>query len=82
MAYIGQVFRLGDTVETSGIYEVEHDPNHAQKHEVTCVWSVLIPRAVRSTPFRGFGDHRRLSGVRIHIRSRYVPTTVNATRKV
>jgi len=43
MAQIGQVFKPGDMVETSGIYEVEHDTGHAQRHEVTCVYGKRFP---------------------------------------
>lgn len=43
MAQIGQVFKPGDMVEASGIYEVEHDTGHAQRHEVTCVYGKRFP---------------------------------------
>lgn len=33
----------GDKCEKSGIYKVEHDPGHAQSHEVTCVYGKPFP---------------------------------------
>jgi hypothetical protein len=57
MAYVGQEFKPGDIVETSGIYEVEHDRNHVQKHEVTCVYGKRFP------PCRGC-QHPRFKLVR------------------
>jgi len=57
MAYIGQEFKPGDVVETSGIYEVEHDRNHAKMHEVTCVYGKRFP------PCRGC-QHPRFKLVR------------------
>jgi len=43
MANLGQIFKPGDLVEDSGVYEVEHDTSHAQKHEVTCVHGKPFP---------------------------------------
>jgi hypothetical protein len=40
---IGDVFKPGDKVEVTGIYEVTHDPNHSQTHEVTCVYGKKFP---------------------------------------
>lgn len=42
-ASIGQEFKPGDTVEASGIYTVIHDRNHAQQHDVTCVYGKKFP---------------------------------------
>jgi hypothetical protein len=40
---IGQTFKPGDKVEASGIYKVIHDTQHAQEHEVTCVYGKPFP---------------------------------------
>ncbi|HTV56545.1 MAG TPA: hypothetical protein VMI06_16740 [Terriglobia bacterium] len=40
---IGDEFEPGETVPKSGIYRVEHDSVHAQKHEVTCVYGKKFP---------------------------------------
>jgi hypothetical protein len=42
-ANAGDEFKPGDKVERSGIYRVTHDPNHAQEHEVTCVYGKRFP---------------------------------------
>jgi hypothetical protein len=39
----------GNIVEFSGIYKVNHDKNHAEEHEVTCVKGEPFP------PCRGCG---------------------------
>jgi hypothetical protein len=39
----GDVFEPGDKVRASGIYRVIHDPEHAQAHEVTCVFGKTFP---------------------------------------
>jgi len=57
-AKIGDVFKPGDTVPRSGIYEVTHDKNHAGKHEVTCVLGKKFP------PCNHCGDHPRFKAVR------------------
>jgi hypothetical protein len=61
-ANVGDVFKPGDKVERSGIYEVTHDPGHAQRHEVTCVYGKKFP------PCRGC-KHPRFKLVRgaIHV---------------
>ena len=46
-------YKPGDTVERSGIYRVTHDRNHAQEHEVTCVFGKRFP------PCKGCGNHPR-----------------------
>jgi hypothetical protein len=43
VANIGEIFKPGDTVPHSGIYLVTHDPNHAEAHEVTCVYGKKFP---------------------------------------
>jgi hypothetical protein len=43
MAEAELVFRTGETVKISGIYEVDHDPAHTQRHEVTCVEGKKFP---------------------------------------
>jgi hypothetical protein len=43
MANEGDIFKPGETVPRSGIYRVIHDPNHAQEHEVTCVYNKPFP---------------------------------------
>ena len=42
-ASVGDVFKPGEKCEASGIYEVTHDPRHAQKHEVTVVYGKRFP---------------------------------------
>lgn len=42
-ANVGDVFKPGDECAASGIYLVTHDPNHAQPHEVTCVYGKPFP---------------------------------------
>lgn len=53
MTNIGQVFKPGQIVPTSGIYEVIHDQDHAQEHEVTCVKDKKFPTCSRC------GEHPR-----------------------
>ncbi|WP_141247142.1 MULTISPECIES: hypothetical protein [Mesorhizobium] len=43
MAAIGDIFKPGDKVQHSGIYQVVHDKNHAKEHEVTCVFEKTFP---------------------------------------
>jgi len=43
MASVGDTFKPGDKVPHSGIYKVTHDPEHAQSHEVTCVYGKVFP---------------------------------------
>jgi hypothetical protein len=57
VANIGEIFKPGDTVPHSGIYLVTHDPNHAEAHEVTCVYGKKFP------PCRGC-DHPRFKLIR------------------
>ena len=52
---VGQTFKPGDTVEASGIYKVVHDRNHAQSHEVTCVFGHKFP------PCNHCGSHPRFA---------------------
>ncbi len=43
MANVGDMFKPGEKVPNSGIYRVEHDKNHTQPHEVTCVYGERFP---------------------------------------
>ena len=43
MANVGDVFKPGEEVPHSGIYKVTHDPEHAQTHEVTCIYGRKFP---------------------------------------
>ena len=58
MAAIGDVFKPGDKVPHSGIYQVVHDRNHAEQHDVTCVFGKIFP------PCKGCGSHPRFKLVR------------------
>jgi hypothetical protein len=40
---VGDTFSVGEKVERSGIYRVNHDYEHAQSHEVTCVYGGKFP---------------------------------------
>lgn len=42
-AKVGDIFKPGDKVLRSGIYQVTHDPSHAENHEVTCVFGKTFP---------------------------------------
>jgi hypothetical protein len=57
MAKAGDVFRPGEEVPNSGIYQIIHDPAHAMSHEVTCVYGKKFP------PCRGC-PHPRFTLVR------------------
>lgn len=37
------LYRPNDIVEASGIYDVVHDSNHEQKHQITCVKGERFP---------------------------------------
>ena len=65
MAAVGDIFKPGDKVTNSGIYEVVHDTNHVAKHEVTCVAGEPFP------PCNHCGSRPRFKLVRaaIHISS-------------
>jgi hypothetical protein len=39
----GDVFKPGEDCKRSGVYRVLHDPNHADEHEVTCVFGTKFP---------------------------------------
>ena len=43
MAEIGEVFKPGQKVPHSGIYDVIHDPAHRTKHQVTCIYNKTFP---------------------------------------
>jgi hypothetical protein len=55
----GKVYKPGDTVESSGIYRVTHDKNHAAEHEVTCVYGKRFP------PCNGCGAHPRFVAMKL-----------------
>ena len=40
---MASVYKPGDTVPSSGIYRVTHDPQHTQEHEVTCIAGKIFP---------------------------------------
>jgi hypothetical protein len=42
-ASIGDMFKPGQIVQASGIYDVIHDPVHEAKHQVTCVYGNPFP---------------------------------------
>jgi hypothetical protein len=65
MVNVGDVFKPGDKVQSSGIYQVTHDNRHASEHEVTCVYGKIFP------PCKGCGNHPRFKLVRAaqHIES-------------
>jgi hypothetical protein len=48
-------YKPGEKVPESGIYIVAHDPNHAARHEVTCV------RGEPFLPCRGCGSKVRFT---------------------
>jgi hypothetical protein len=55
---VGDEFEPGDVVPRSGIYLVLHDKQHAEEHEVTCVYGKTFP------PCHGCGHHPRFRLVR------------------
>ena len=40
---LGDEFKPGDKVPTSGIYTVLHDTEHLSPHDVTCVYGETFP---------------------------------------
>ena len=52
-------YKPGDTVEHSGVYRVVHDRNHAEPHEVTCVYGKKFP------PCNHCGHHPRFVAVKL-----------------
>lgn len=58
MAEVGSEFKPGEKVPHSGIYNVVHDRNHTQPHEVTCVYDEHFP------PCNHCGQHPRFILVR------------------
>ena len=60
----GSDYQPGDEVPTSGIYDVLHDKNHVQRHQVTCIKGYKFP------PCRGCGDKVvfRLAKAALHIK--------------
>lgn len=63
MADVGDVFKPGQKVPNSGIYTVIHDPEHRQRHEVTCVFGKIFPPCAGC----GSGVRFRLKAKAIHI---------------
>lgn len=43
MASIGEVFKPGQKVPHSGIYDVIHDTVHKDRHQVTCIFDEPFP---------------------------------------
>jgi hypothetical protein len=64
-ANVGDVFKPGQKVPQSGIYDVIHDPQHTQKHQVTCVHGEPFP------PCNHCGQHVRfrLAIAAIHVKN-------------
>ena len=60
--------RVGSIVPESGIYDVVHDKNHAQKHQVTCIAGKRFP------PCRGCREdvQFRLAKAATHIEEHYL----------
>ncbi len=54
-----KIYKPGDEVESSGIYTVTHDRNHAQEHEVTCIKGKHFP------PCNHCGHHPRFVAKRL-----------------
>jgi hypothetical protein len=52
-------YRPGETVEYSGVYEVLHDRDHAEEHEVTVVAGRKFP------PCNHCGNHPRFHPIRL-----------------
>ena len=40
---IGDIFKPGELVDASGIYNVIHDAEHRQRHQVTCIYGRRFP---------------------------------------
>jgi hypothetical protein len=55
---MGETYKPGEKVPSSGIYKVVHDKGHAQEHEVTCVLGEPFP------PCNGCGHGVRFTLVR------------------
>jgi hypothetical protein len=64
MAPVGSIWRPGQRVQQSGIYNVIHDNQHLQRHQVTCVYGESFP------PCNHCGQNVRfkLAMAAIHIR--------------
>ena len=43
MSEVGDIFKPGDKVPNSGIYDATHDRNHTARHQVTCVYGEPFP---------------------------------------
>jgi YjzC-like protein len=52
---MGDVFKPGDEVPSSGIYRVVHDDVHREEHDVTCVKGETFP------PCNQWGHHPRFT---------------------
>jgi hypothetical protein len=48
-------YKPGQEVPASGIYNVTHDPRHAEAHQVTCIKGRIFP------PCKGCGQHPRFT---------------------
>lgn len=40
---MAQEYKPGDVVPASGIYNVVHDPEHVESHQVTCIKGKIFP---------------------------------------
>jgi hypothetical protein len=49
------IYKPGEKVPKSGIYDVVHDNQHAENHQVTCVMGEIFP------PCNHCGDHPRFT---------------------
>jgi hypothetical protein len=72
MAEVGATFKPGEKVPHSGIYDVVHDPVHAQRHQVTCVYDDRFP------PCNHCGDHVRF---RLAVKAIHVTHNDNFLKK-
>lgn len=62
---MADIYKPGQKVPYSGIYQVVHDLVHQERHEVTCISGEVFP------PCNKCGGHPRFELVRaaVHIRS-------------
>ena len=62
-ASLGDEFKPGKKVPQSGIYDVLHDNEHRQKHQVTCIYGEHFPPCNHC----GKGVTFRLARMAIHV---------------
>jgi hypothetical protein len=63
MANVGDIFKPGDKVPNSGIYDVIHDATHP-RHQVTCVYEEPFPPCKRC----GHGVRFKLAIKALHLK--------------